>query len=62
MFAEGWELRRSETKEVASRMKLDAGALQQKIDRLLDRLVDADTGSMISAYETRIERLQHYKR
>ncbi|WP_027263376.1 hypothetical protein [Sedimentitalea nanhaiensis] len=62
MFRDAWELRREDSAKTALFMKQDAQQLQLKIDRLVDRLVDADSDSVVKAYEQRIERMQHDKR
>jgi hypothetical protein len=62
MFRDAWDPRACDAQQVTVLLKQEATQLQLKIDRLVDRLVDADTSSGVSAYEARIDRLQHGKR
>lgn len=62
MFSDAWDLRARDAASISTRLKQEASQIQIKIDRLVDRLVEADTASVVSAYEQRIERLQHDKR
>ena len=62
MFRDAWELRRHDSLQTTSRLKDEAQELQTRIDRVVDRLLEAETDTVVSAYETRIERMQHDKR
>ena len=62
MFQDAWDLRAREADNISARLRQEASQLQLKIDRLVDRLVEADQSSLVAAYEARIERLQHDKR
>ena len=62
MFLEAWNLRAKEVENVSRRLKQEAVHLQEKIDSLVDRMVEADAPGVVAAYEARIERLQNDKR
>ncbi len=62
MFRDAWDIRRADTAKVSERLREDVSAIQQKIDRVVDRLVDADTETLVKAYEARIEGMQHERR
>ena len=62
MFRDAWDVRARDAQNVSARLRQEASKLQIKIDRLVDRLVEADTPSVVTAYEACIERLQHDKR
>ena len=62
MFRDAWELRAHDAVQIASRFRQDAAALQQNLDRVVDRLVEADSDSVVKACAARIERMDHDKR
>ncbi|MEM6615438.1 MAG: zinc ribbon domain-containing protein [Pseudomonadota bacterium] len=62
MFRDAWTMQKERLEEAAKTIKASVTAISTKIDKLMDRLVDADSPEMIAAYEARLKRLQHEKR
>ncbi len=62
MFSDAWDMKSREVGRTKEHLKKEVSQLQAKIDRLLGRLVDAENASVVSAYENRIDRMQHEKR
>lgn len=61
MFKHAWETRLAQAKEVATTLKSEIVRLDRQIEQLLDRVVDASSTSMVSAYERRIAKLEKEK-
>jgi site-specific DNA recombinase len=61
MFRDLWDRRAKEAKEGRKALKLQAAAVDRKIDQFLDRIVDADSQTVISAYERKIGELEREK-
>ncbi len=62
MFKDAWEMRRQSVKAASESIRASIIAITSKIDKLMDRLVDAEGDGMISAYEAKLRKLQHEKR
>ena len=58
MFRELWEYRLEYQKTHRKSLELEMAKTEKKIGQLLDRIVDAESTSVISAYEKRIGELQ----
>ena len=58
MFCTLWDHRAEMQKTRGKRLKKDIANIDKKIELLLDRLVEADSATVISAYETRIKKLE----
>ena len=61
MFRDLWDRRAKEAKERRSALKLEATAVDKKIGLLLDRVVEADSQTVIGAYERKIGELERDK-
>jgi site-specific DNA recombinase len=60
-FRERWENGQSKVREIRSTMKLQIAAIEKKIAQMLDRIVDADSSTVISAYERKVDELERQK-
>ncbi len=61
MFEELWDHRLVHADQRRRDLQSQLGKLDQQIEQLLDRIVDANSGSVVSAYESRIQRLEERK-
>jgi len=61
MFRDLWDLRRGAAKQDAKRIETQVQALESKTARLMDRLVRADSETLITAYEAQIKTLEAEK-
>lgn len=62
MLRDAWAMLQNEGAARRARLKRDAQDTQGQIDKLLDRLVDADSENIVTIFERRIEWLEHDKR
>ena len=62
MFKDAWEQLQGRSAEQRQDLHRQARGLQDRIDRLLDRIVDAKNDSVITAYESRVEQMEREKR
>ena len=58
IFKDMWDQRILQASEMAKAYKSDIAKLEKKIEGLLDRIVDASSDSIVSAYEKRISSMQ----
>ncbi|MBR9910811.1 MAG: hypothetical protein GYB33_10740 [Gammaproteobacteria bacterium] len=58
MFKEFWGYRLEFQKTHSKSLQLDMAKSEKKIEQLLDHIVDAESTSVVSAYEKRIGELQ----
>ena len=61
MMQDAWNMRLAETEKAKAALKKQFVDTQKQIESLLDRLVDASSASVVSAYETRIDKLERQK-
>ncbi|GFE65539.1 recombinase family protein [Litoreibacter roseus] len=61
MFKDAWDKRLEQTHAEQDRWRVELKAVNGKIEDLLDRIVEARSDSVISAYESRIEKLEREK-
>ena len=61
MFKDLWDHRLDSQKTVGQSLKTEITAVDRKVEQLLDRIVDADSPSVIRAYEKRISELEAQK-
>ena len=61
MFKVGWELRGQQVKDAAKVMSRKFGQLEGQIAALLERVVEASSPRVISAYEAKIDALEKEK-
>lgn len=61
MFNDAWSMRLGQADTIAAKYTEKAQLLQVKIDSLLDRLVDAETATVVKAYESKINNLEREK-
>ncbi len=62
MFKDAWELHHGRAADRQEHLRRQALGLQDRIDRLLDRIVDAKNDSVVTAYEARIDQMEREKR
>ena len=62
MFRDAWEMRLQSVKAASEGVRASVDAISARIDKLMDRLVDADGEDVIAAYERKLKALQHEKR
>ena len=62
MFKNAWEQRLTQTKAQTSDIKQAIARTDADINQLLDRIVETNNAKVVSAYETRIEKLEKEKR
>lgn len=61
MFRDAWDMRIAKSAEAGKALKADIKQLEKQIEQLLDRIVDASSASVVSAYEKRLEKLEREK-
>ena len=61
MFRDLWDRRTKDAKERRTAFKLETAAVEKKIGQFLDRIVDADSPTVIAAYERKIGELERDK-
>ena len=61
MFKEAWSQRLGQMKANATTLKHDLSKADDQIDQLLDRIVEADNPRVITAYESKIVKLEKQK-
>ena len=61
MFRDLWDRRAKEAKERRAALKQETAAVEKKISQFLDRIVDADSRTVISAYERKVGELERDK-
>lgn len=61
MFEELWEYRRKNSQNEVLSTQKELQDIDRKVGQLLDRVVDADSQTLISAYEGRIKELEIHK-
>lgn len=60
-FRKHWEAGQSKVRDMRSTMKLQTVAIGKKITQMLDRIVEADSPTVISAYERKVDELERQK-
>lgn len=61
MMRDAWDMRIAEAESAKVALAKQFSDTQKQIETLLDRLVDASSASVVSAYEARIEKLERAK-
>ena len=61
MFKQLWDHRLDAQKTQSRSLETDIKAIDRKVDQLLDRIVDAESPSVIRAYENRIRDMESHK-
>ncbi len=61
LFRKRWDEAESKVKDARAALKLEAVAIEKKIALLLDRIVEAESVSVIGAYERKVEELERQK-
>ena len=61
MFEDAWSQRATQGREMAKALTQEVVKIERQIEALLDRVVDASSSSVISAYEKRIANLEKQK-
>ena len=61
MFQDAWDARLARSSESTNELKKNILQLEKQIDQLLDRIVEASNGSVVSAYEKRFAKLEKEK-
>ena len=61
MFKDAWSQRLAQAKQAAVTIKRDINAIDRQVDQLLERIVGAENPTVISAYETKLAKLEKEK-
>ena len=61
MFKDAWDRRLAKSKAMAAQAKRELQKLDAKIEKLLERIVDASTDTLVKSYEARIVKLEREK-
>ena len=61
MFRDAWDQRLTHAAALATSVKREAAKLEKQIEQLLDRIVDAASPTVVTAYEKRIAKLEKEK-
>ncbi len=61
MFRDDWDIRLAQAAHTATELTSGIKRIEAQIEQLLDRIVDASNGLVISAYEKRIGKLEREK-
>ena len=61
MLKRAWNVRLAQAKQMATALKKEVVRFEKQIEHLLDRIVDAETNTAITAYERRIAKLEREK-
>lgn len=61
MFAKAWDGQAANAAKAAKALKTDIARIESEAEKMLDRLVSADTPAVIAAYEKRIAKLDEEK-
>ncbi len=61
MFHDTWEAYRGRIKEQATDIRLQVAQIERKVDQLMERLVEADNVTVITAYENKLRTLEEEK-
>src|SRR5690606_22676009 len=61
MFEELWNHRLAASESYARTLKAELAKIERQVEQFLDRIVDADTPSVVTAYERRIRQLEEQK-
>lgn len=61
MFRDAWDMRLAQAADAAKAIKKSIQDTEKQIEQLLDRIVAAESDSVIRAYEKRIAKLEHEK-
>ncbi|MEO1537896.1 MAG: recombinase family protein [Pseudomonadota bacterium] len=61
MFRDAWDMRLARASQATKSMQASIKKIETQVDQLLDRIVDASSDSVVSAYEKRIAKLEREK-
>ena len=61
IFRDSWDIAAANLHTRAQGLEAELGGIDKKVDQLLDRIVDASTDSVVTAFEKRIRDLEHRK-
>ena len=61
MFKDAWDMQRGKSAATKKALQADIAKIEKQIDQLLDRIVDASSDSVVSAYEKRVAKLEREK-
>lgn len=61
MFKQAWNIRLSQSKQMAAALKQEVANLDRQIEQVLDRIVEASNAATITAYERRLAKLERDK-
>ncbi len=60
-FRDFWQKRVDSGREKMTQMRLEIGRIERKLSQVVDRLVEADSSTIVKAYEKRVEELERQK-
>ena len=61
MFRKAWDVRLEQAKSIQASAKVEIVKLERQIEQIVDRIVESESVSAISAYEQRIAKLERQK-
>ena len=61
MFKELWSRRQQQARQEGTLMQGELGRIDKKVNQLLDRVMEADTPTLVETYENKIRELQEQK-
>ena len=61
IFQDFWKKRANAGRERIAQMRLEIGQIERKLAQVVDRLVEADSGAIVRAYEQKVDELERQK-
>ena len=61
IFSDFWQKRANAGRERATHLRLEIGQIERKLAQVVDRLIEADNGAIIKAYEQKVSDLERQK-
>lgn len=61
MFQDFWKKRANAGRERITLMRVEIGQIERKLAQVVDRLVEADSGAIVRAYEQKVDELERQK-
>ncbi|NOR61427.1 MAG: recombinase [Rhodobacteraceae bacterium] len=61
MFRDAWDMRLAQANDITKLLKSDIKKIDKQVDQLLDRIVESENTTVITAFEKRITKLERQK-
>ena len=61
IFQDFWKKRANAGRERITQMRVEIGQIERKLAQVVDRLVEADSGAIVRAYEQKVDELERQK-